>query len=260
MQIINDLLPAFLFFVFVPIVIYMAIYRVRYLGRLQRRIKARYPDAVFESNFPIPQECEDIMMGALRHTIQSFSWCIIHPDWIYMHVTKVIVGAAALSDQRPSLPVATSVLAYKLPSQAPFMVIRRKSMQDIIYGWTKKSVATGELVWCEGVFDKDYDLFCEDGWRVDALSILSPDILHILAESPVGCSFVVRKNWLYIIIPSLRSHANQIDVLVNYARGLSNAMSKNIHTWSSSSSNSAKLIHLDKMELGVTLREGFLRA
>jgi len=94
----------------------------------------------------------------------------------------------------------------RLPRKVPHLIVRSKQLSEAFS--SVEIVSNAKL---GGDFDKVFDVKVPEGYHVDALQLLTPDVMHAMLEYGERCSFELDGEELEIIIKDDRLDINWPD-------------------------------------------------
>lgn len=206
--------------------------------RNARLVSAFGSDIDILEGFPIPPEIERVVQGALAHTLNSYRYIVAGNGWLFIQPTHRFLPTFTVSEMRDG--VVFSVYAVTLAIESPETLIRHRSRSGFLVSWLAGSVANGTYIWCEGVVDKDQQIYSRPELRLDVLSILSPEVLELVQNPPYNADIYIRKNQLYYIFPSARQAYELVPTLRRHSVKLVPELEANIRRWADTPSNTIK--------------------
>lgn len=220
------------------------------------RIKARPGDDVqIIRGFPINQQHEEVIQGALEHTIQEYDYMISGDNWLFVRHPAALKAPA--EDFRLFAPL--TVFAVTIAEYTPTIAIRNRGARNFTVRTITENINGKKLVWCEGVFDAEQRIFSTPDMRIDALSVLSPEVLEVLQNPPYGADIYLKRNQLYYFVASRRGAEELVPAFREHAKKLTHELEANLQRWGRAPSNRDKQQQIVDTELSVTLREQWER-
>lgn len=253
---LSSTLAVITIFVFVPLLgsILSIVLSNRAVRKRDELLKSKLGnDIKISRSFPINQDVEEIVQGGLSQTIQDFREIIVGKDWIYVQpTTKRFLNVTKVEERGF---VTHSMFVRQLNEFTPFIVIRNANNKSLLSRKLQTKIKNKEIVWCEAAFDKDQNIYNEPNSHIDTLSILSPEVLEVLKDSPANADIILKKNQLYYILQGNRSAETTVPELLAHSNNVVRELEENLSRWAKSKTNKNKIEKIASTELAVTLRE-----
>lgn len=249
------------FVVFPWVAIKLTVYGWRRIDRqdleLREELGRKHGAIKIFRNFPMPQKYEDVIQGAIEHTIQSLRFLVTNDEWILAEISFSNLATMTLYERRN----ATAVTIYALPLEeyTPQIAVQSRNTKNFLFRNIRDKIKHGELIKCEGVFNASQRVYAEKGSQVDVLSILSPEVLEDLQDPPFDADIYLKRNVLYYLFRTRNNPYETLEALEPHADRLKSELRDNLRRWSTASSNQGKLEEIKRTELAVTLREKYER-
>lgn len=223
----------------------------------QRKLKELFGDDIkVVYGFPINQDVEEVIQGGLSSTLQTYRELIYCDKWLFIQLTSGIITMTVTENRSK---VSLGLFSRKLDGYCPDILIRNSKNKSLLARHTQKDIKKRKMVWCEGAFDKDYNLYTKAEDRIDVLSILSPEVLEKLQNCPGKSDILIRRNQLYYLLPPNMSAEKILSQLLEHSTVVARELEENLRRWGRSTANQVKLEKIKSSELSVTLREMYNR-
>ena len=209
---------------------------------------------IFRS-FPIPQDIEAIIQGGLHQTIQRFREIIVNDSWIFIQPTYRNIPTITLSEERNA--AILSLYATKLQHYSPTFIIRNQQNNSLLSRYHQRQVHNKQFIPSELNFDDKQNLYAERGKHLQALQIMSPELLDVLKDAPGKADLIIRKNILYYVLPGEQSAEKILPMIIEHSKIATLELEDNLERWAKSASNTEELDEIKKLDLAVTLREAW---
>lgn len=244
--------------VFLSLIIIPVVISIRHQAASDRRITNKLPDTKIIHGFPIPQAIESKVQYVLRQTIQKFRILVLHKNWFFIQVTSGRLSAVTIFEDRTLL--IASVFCMTLDYQSPTMAIRRKEAGNFILRPFVQDIKSGKLIWCEGVFSAEQEVYCDPTDHVDVLQILSPETLEVIQKPPFGADIIIFKDQLYYIFHNNQTAEKLIPLVLQHATVVKQQLEDNLARWTRAASNQQKVNEIATRQFPVGLLEKFENA
>lgn len=207
-------------------------------------------------SFPIPQKIEEVVQGGLSNTIQRFRELIIADTWLFIQPTFRNVPKITILENRN-----TSILTLfsrKIEAYSPTFVVRNRQNKSLVSRYYQTQINNKQLVESELKFDDKQNLFAEKGKHIQALQIMSPELLEVLKNAPAEADIVIRKNQLYYILSGEKPAEVVLNDILAHSSIVADELTNNLERWAKSQSNRSELETIKNSDLAVTLTEQYL--
>lgn len=225
-------------------------------ARLQRdkRLKKLFGDDIkIYHTFPIPHAIEEVVQGGLHVIIQRFRELIVTDSWIFIQPTYRWWGKITTREHRNA--AVLSLFARKLDGFSPTFLIRNRHNTSFLSRYYQAQIKDRQLVRSELDFDNEQNLYIEQGKQIQALQILSPELLITLENAPGSADIIIRKNQLYYILPGEQPAEEIVNQLFLHSTKVMKELEDNLMRWARAESNKAEVEAIKNMDLAMTLGE-----
>lgn len=203
--------------------------------------------------FPIPQDVEEVVQGGLHKFIQEFRELITGDEWLFIQPTFIVVPKFTSFEERSAATL--SLFSRKIDQYSPTFVIRNRKNKSLTSRYYQTQVKNKRLVQSELDFDGLHSLYAEQGKHIQALQIMSPELLEALMNAPFRADIVIKKNQLYYILPGEKPAERVLGELFIHSTSVMKELGENLDRWAKSAANQDELERIKKSNLAVTLRE-----
>ena len=207
--------------------------------------------------FPIPQNHEEVAQGALAQIFNNYRELIVHDNWLFIQLSSHKNTALTIAEEKGI--ALMSIFAVKLDYFTPHIIIHNKQNRSIAARILQDKLTNKELIWCEAGFDVDHDIYNQANMQLDTLSILSPEVLEALKNPPGNADMILKRNYLYYIIPGNQPAEKITPDLLQHSRKALAELNNNLKRWAASAANKAKIEEIKTTELAVTQIEQYKR-
>jgi hypothetical protein len=224
------------------------------LAKRDEFFKRKYGDSIrIYRTFPIPAEIEEVVQGGLHQIIQRFRELIVGDTWLFIQPTFSRIPILTITENRNAS--ALSLFSLRLENYSPTFVIRNRRNRALISRYFQTQINNNQLVRSELDFDTEQSLFAEQGKHVQALQIMSPELLIVLKNAPASADIIIKKNQLYYILPGEKPAEDVLDDILAHSKVVAASLEDNLRKWALSEANKAELEKIKESDLAVTLRE-----
>lgn len=185
-----------------------------------------------------------VVNAALQQPPKAIDEMVTANGWMYMLCSN-------------SLGPFISLYVFDLEEYSPHILMRRSNYSGTALRFFAQLVQSQSLLLCEGIVDKDYDIFSVKGGELDALSILSPDALEPLHDAPHDATIIIKHDKLYYMMYGHKSVEATFSAIDAHAKRAIPALEDNIRRWSRSQANKDKVDQLLAQPIGVSDTEYF---
>jgi|JI10StandDraft_1071094.scaffolds.fasta_scaffold99844_3 hypothetical protein len=219
---------------------------VRNIKSRQKTVEAAVGQHVTYTYQPLALDeyVQRVVNAALQQPPKSIDEMVTANGWMYMLCSN-------------SLGPFISLYVFDLEEYSPHILMRRSNYGGTTLRFFAQLVESQSLLLCEGIVDKDYDIFSEKGGELDALSILSPDALEPLHDAPYGSTVMIKHDKLYYMIYGHKSVEETFVAIDSHSKRAISALEDNIGRWSRSQANKDKVDKLLAQPIGVSDVEYF---
>ena len=206
-------------------------------------------------SFPIPPNIEEVVQGGLHQIIQRFRELIVADTWLFIQPTFLSIPRITLTEDRNSSIL--SLFSRKLEAYSPTFVIRNRQNKSLVSRFYQVQINTNELVKSELNFDTEQNLYAEKGKHIQALQIMSPELLEVLKNAPANADIIIRKNQLYYIMSGEKPAELVLNDVLAHSAIIEKELTNNLERWAQSQANQEELESIKNMDLAVTLTEQY---
>ena len=206
-------------------------------------------------SFPIPMNIEEVAQGGLHQIIQRFRELIVTDTWLFIQPTFLSVPRITLTEDRNSSML--SLFSRKLEAYSPTFVIRNRQNKSLISRFYQVQINNNELVKSELNFDTEQNLYAEKGKHIQALQIMSPELLEVLKNAPAGADIIIRKNQLYYLLAGEKPAELVLNDILVHSAVVAKELTNNLDRWGQSQANQEELEAIKHMDLADTLTEQY---
>lgn len=207
--------------------------------------------------FPIPAALEEVVQGGLHHHVQRFRELLAGEGWLFIQPTYRTLHLFTAGEDRRA--VQLSLYAQDLGEVSPMFVIRNRRNPSLLSRYHQTQIERGQLVGSELEFDDGQNLYAEKGKHIQALQIMSPEVLEVLRNSPRRADIVIKKNQLYYLLPGDQPAEEALAEIRAHAGKVAAELAQNLRRWKRSAANKAEYEKIRDSELSVTLVEEYER-
>lgn len=250
--------------VMVVVVVLLGIAIVFFVKRSARKLveqhrnieKAVGEPVMIERRFPIEQEHERVIQGALATPVQAIRYVVSGNGWLFVQPTA---DAFVMTDFEDRGLVLLSVCAFTLQHMTPEIIIRSEAGIKCVVRALQTKIDNATLIPCEGVFQESQRLFADPAIALDVLSILSPEVLEVLQQPPYSADIYLKHNQLYYTYSSNDGAEIAVPKLMSHARKIISELEDNLGRWAAAPSNAEALNRITNTPLAETLAETWRR-
>lgn len=232
----------------------------RAVTRRDQMLKKVFGEHVkIDRGFPIPEVIERIIQGGLRYTLQQFREIIVDENkWLFVQPTHLKTSKLTKGEDRG---IAThSLFARHLLHESPTFLIRNKANPSFISRHLQIQITNRQFVPSELQFDNDQGLYIEQGHHIEALQLMSPELLITLGNAPFNADIIIRKNQLYYMLAGEKPAELVLKQLIAHSEAVARELNDNLEKWAQSSANQAAVDRVQNTTLATTLAEKWREA
>lgn len=145
-----------------------------------------------------------------------------------------------------------TVLACKHREVSPYIIVRRDTAKGNLSRLWVDRMTDDSLVYCEGIVDKDFDIYCHAQDEIDTLAILSPEVLDELRRAPHSASIVLKRDVAYYVLAGSHDPLTSLEKLLTHAQHFIPELEENLGRFARSRANKDKIAQIKAQLVGQT--------
>lgn len=195
----------------------------------------------------LDEATQRVVNAALQQPPRTVAEHMHGDDWFYVRCTN-------------SVGTFVTMYVFDLQELLPHILLRSARSSGTALRFFVQLVSEQSLVWCEGIVDRDFDIFTEKGDELDGLAILSPEVLEKLHHPPHGATLMIKKNKLYYLFYGKKTMEKESGVVVTHAAAARTELEDNLRRWAMGPGNKEKLERIGQSPIGLSNQEYFLQS
>lgn len=149
----------------------------------------------------------------------------------------------------------TSFYSFDLTGYSFEILMRRAGYGSTALRFFTRIIESGKLLYVEGVIDKDYDIFAPKGLSIEAMSVLSPEVLEVLRHSPKNATLLIKRNTLFYIVYGASKLEADYDAFKFHAKSAVRELDDNLIRFAAGTANREIVKHAKDTPVGISDEE-----
>lgn len=152
-----------------------------------------------------------------------------------------------------------TVYVFDMTEYSPHILMTATGYKGTVMRFFTQLVKEQNMLYVEGMVDKDFDVFTHAGYELDTLAILSPNVLEVLHQAPYGATIMIKHDKLYYLLYGKKNLRKTFETIAEHASRAIPVVEEGLRRWARSETNHEKLQKILERPIGMTDKEYFMQ-